>query len=166
MILGVQLCGQFLDRYLQRKSKAGTGKPEHRLPPMILGSILVPLGLFLFGWSVQGHAHWIVPIIFSIFVGFGFVANAISAWSYLVDAFGIFSASATAGNIVLRNAASAALPLAGPALSQKLGIGWGFTVLSFIGVLSVPISIVLMRRGESMRIKGISFGRRMKSFHR
>ncbi|KAF2800436.1 fluconazole resistance protein 1 [Melanomma pulvis-pyrius CBS 109.77] len=158
MIIGVQLCGQFLDRYLQRKIKSGNGKPEHRLPPMVLGSVLVPLGLLAFGWAVQEKAHWIIPIVFSSFVGFGFVANSIAAWSYLVDAFGIYSASATAGNIVLRNAASAALPLAGPALSVKLGYGWAYTVLALIGLLAVPISLVLWRLGERIRIKD-SIGR-------
>lgn len=155
MIVGVQLCGQFLDRYLSRKMKNGGAKPEHRLPPMILGSILVPLGLLAFGWSVQARNHWIIPILFSTLIGFGFVANAISAWSYLVDAFGIYSASATAGNMVLRNAASAALPLAGPALSGKLGIGWGYTVLALIGAIAVPISMLLSRQGEKLRAGGI-----------
>ncbi|KAF2193119.1 polyamine transporter 1 [Zopfia rhizophila CBS 207.26] len=161
MILGVQLCGQFLDRYLQGKIKVGNGRAEHRLPPMILGSILVPFGVLVFGWTVRARAHWIVPIIFSSFVGFGFVANAISAWSYLVDAFGIYSASATAANIVLRNAASAALPLAGPALSERLGIGWGYTVLSLIGAIAIPISLILWYLGERMRVTD-SMGRSNK----
>ncbi|OCL09910.1 MFS general substrate transporter [Glonium stellatum] len=158
MILSVHFCGQFLDRYLQRKIAAGHGRPEHRLPPMVLGSVLVPLGVLAFGWTVQMHVHWVVPILFSTLVGFGFVANSISAWSYLVDAFGIYAASATAGNVVLRNAASAALPLAGPPLSERLGFGLGYSVLALVGVLAVPISLILMYMGERMRYSGTSSG--------
>lgn len=151
MIIGVQASGQFLDRYLKRKIAAGTAKAEHRIPPMILGSVLVPLGLVVFGWTVHVKAHWVVPIVLSILVGFGFVANCISAWSYLVEAFSIYAASATAGNIIVRNAASAALPLAGPALINKMGIGWAYTVLSIIGALAIPASLYLWFRGEHMR---------------
>ena len=59
--------------------------------------------------------------ILSSLVGYGFVAIAISAWSYLVDVFGIYSASATAATVLLRNAGAAYLPLAGPALVAKFG---------------------------------------------
>ncbi|KAH8725906.1 major facilitator superfamily domain-containing protein [Phaeosphaeriaceae sp. PMI808] len=151
MIVGVQASGQFLDRYLKQQIKVGKAKPEHRIPPMILGSILVPVGLLGFGWAVRAQAHWVVPIVVSTLVGFGFVANCISAWSYLVEAFSIHSASATAGNIILRNAASAALPLAGPALIGKMGIGWAYTVLAVIGALALPASLILWYRGGQMR---------------
>lgn len=151
MIVGVQASGQFLDRYLKKQIKAGIPKPEHRIPPMILGSILVPLGLLVFGWTVYARAHWAVPIVLSTLVGFGFVANCISAWSYLVEAFSIHSASATAGNIILRNAASAALPLAGPALISKMGIGWAYTVLAIIGALAIPVSLILWYQGDQLR---------------
>lgn len=118
MISSVVLCGTFLDHYLQRKARAGNPKPEYRLPPMALGSILVPLGLIAFGWSVQAHAHWIVPIGSTALLGFGFVAVSLAASSYLVDAFGIYAASATAAATVLRNVASAVLPLAGPPIRE------------------------------------------------
>ncbi|KAL6706564.1 hypothetical protein ACN47E_005320 [Coniothyrium glycines] len=151
MIIGVQASGHFLDRYLRHHMSKNTARPEHRIPPMILGSVLVPLGLLLFGWAVHARAHWSVPIVLSVFVGFGFVANCISAWSYLVEAFSIHAASATAGNIIVRNAASAALPLAGPPLVSRLGTGWAYTVLAVIGATAVPASLMLWFRGEALR---------------
>lgn len=68
---------------------------------MALGSILVPLGLVAFGRSMQAHAHWIVPIGSTALVGFSFFAVLLAASSYLVDAFGIYAASATADATVL-----------------------------------------------------------------
>lgn len=45
--------------------------PELRLPPAIFGSILVPIGLFWFGWTTYPSVHWIVPIIGSVFFSAG-----------------------------------------------------------------------------------------------
>jgi hypothetical protein len=91
---------------------------------MIFGSGLIPLGILSFGWGVKYKLHWIAPIIISSLVGFGYVSIAISAWSYLVDAFGIYSASATAATVLLRNAEAACLPLAAPSLVAKINWGW------------------------------------------
>ena len=57
---------------------------------------------------------------------------------YMVDAFGPeAAASALAANAVLRLLAAAFLPLAGPSLYDNLGLGWGNSVLGFIGVAFV-----------------------------
>lgn len=45
--------------------------PEYRLPPAIAGGIIVPFGLFLFGWTTYASVHWIVPIIGSAIFGMG-----------------------------------------------------------------------------------------------
>ncbi|KAB8225096.1 major facilitator superfamily domain-containing protein [Aspergillus novoparasiticus] len=39
------------------------GEPEFRVPPMFVGSVLIPIGMFWYGWSVQAHTHWIMPNI-------------------------------------------------------------------------------------------------------
>lgn len=39
----------------------GITKPEYRIPLMVPGSLLVPIGILLYGWSVEKHVHWIVP---------------------------------------------------------------------------------------------------------
>lgn len=67
---------------------------------MILGSALISLAVLAFGWSIQYRLHLIALIVFSSLVGYGFVSIAISAWSYLVDTFGVYSASATAATVL------------------------------------------------------------------
>lgn len=49
----------------------GGSEPEYRLPPAILGAVLVPSGLFWFGWTTQRSVPWIVPLIGSAFFGAG-----------------------------------------------------------------------------------------------
>ena len=36
----------------------GLGAPERRLIPALLGSMIMPVGLFIFGWTGNGHIHW------------------------------------------------------------------------------------------------------------
>lgn len=151
MILSALTVGHFLDQYHQSKHRLGKAKLEDRLPPMVLGSILIPCGMVAFGWSVQYQLHWIAPILFSVLVGYGFVSIAISSWSYLVDVFGIYSASATAGTVILRNAGAAVLPLAGPSLMSKMDIGWAFSVLASLGIITVPVTLILLRVGARLR---------------
>jgi hypothetical protein len=49
----------------------GASEPEFRLPSAILGSVLVPIGIFMFGWTTYASVHWIVPIIGSAIFGVG-----------------------------------------------------------------------------------------------
>ncbi|KAG5913155.1 hypothetical protein E4U42_001418, partial [Claviceps africana] len=49
----------------------GASEPEFRLPPAIVGSLLVPTGLFMFAWSSFAWVHWIVPIVGSGLFAFG-----------------------------------------------------------------------------------------------
>ena len=153
MIVSVVVSGVYLDAHLKSKSVSQPPKAEHRLPPMAVGHILVPLGLILFGWTAQKRIRFVVPIGSTMFVGFGFgfVAVFLASQSYLVDAFGIYAASATAATVTVRNVASAALPLAGPPLFQKLGLGLGTTVLGLVALAFSPVPFVLMRYGDRMR---------------
>ncbi|KLP07502.1 Uncharacterized protein LW94_3226 [Fusarium fujikuroi] len=48
-----------------------TLEPEVFLPFAILGSLLVPMGLFIFAWSCYPWVHWIVPITGSAVFGSG-----------------------------------------------------------------------------------------------
>jgi hypothetical protein len=59
---------------------------------------------------------------------------------YLVDTFGKYSASALAASKVLQSVVGAFLPLAGKPLFNKLGLGWGNSILGFtaLGFLPVP----------------------------
>ena len=47
------------------------GRPEFRLPLLVPGSILVPAGIFWYGWSAQAHLHWIMPNIGIALFGIG-----------------------------------------------------------------------------------------------
>lgn len=82
-LLGLAIMGATSDRISQHlaKKNGGEAKPEFRLPLMAFGSVFVPAGLFLFGWSAEKNEHWILPIIGTLFVGIGMVSAFVSALS-------------------------------------------------------------------------------------
>lgn len=140
-----------LDWYLKRKSFSGEMKPEYRLPPMLVGCLVLPMGMFIFAWTVQLRVHWIVPILATSIIGFGLVATTLAISTYLVDSFGIYVASAVATATMLRNIMATFFPLAGPSLYAKVGYGWGDTILAFVTLAFAPIPLVLMKYGEGLR---------------
>ena len=64
-----QINARFMDKiYIYFKRKNGNvGEPEFRLPSMIPGTIILPIGLFLSGWASQAKVHWIATDIVSLF---------------------------------------------------------------------------------------------------
>lgn len=100
---------------------SGYSEAEHRLPPMALGTIVIPVGPIIFGWTAQKRVHYIVPIGSTNPVGFGFGAVFLASSRYFVDAFRIYAASATAVTTILRNAASAAVPAGRSSAVRKAG---------------------------------------------
>lgn len=71
--------------------------------------------------------------------------------TYLVDAFGIYANSAIAASTLTRSFVGAVLPLAGPTMYAKLGLGWGSSLLAFIALATTPPTIYLVKRSEWLR---------------
>ena len=167
-VLGVITFGIASDKILKAKSKTGEMKAEYRLPPMIPGSFLVPIGrgfisqlrqmsltdvpiVFVYGWTADKHVFWLVPILGTGVVGLGLLATFMPIQTYLVDAFTIYAASALAANTVLRSLVGAVLPLAGQKMYATLGLGWGNSLLAFIALAMCPIPVIFYRYGEKIR---------------
>ena len=85
--------------------------PESRLPPSIVGSIAIPIGIIWFAWSNSPSVHWLVSVAAQVPFGFGFVLVYISVQEYLVDAYTIYAASVLAANTIFRSAFGAVFPL-------------------------------------------------------
>jgi hypothetical protein len=77
------LFGIFTTRYWQiqyerfvKQQEVGLGEdskpePEFRLPQVMVGAVLVPIGLFWFAFTTYKAVHWIIPIIASGVFGMG-----------------------------------------------------------------------------------------------
>ncbi|KAF2642459.1 MFS general substrate transporter [Massarina eburnea CBS 473.64] len=129
-------------------------KPELRLFLMVWLAPVLPFGFFWYGWSADQGTHWIVPILGTGLIGIGSLFIMMPAQTYLVDVFGSEgAASALAANTLLRSLFGAFLPLAGPPLYEKLGLGWGNSLLGFIGLAFIPVPFLFYKYGERARAK-------------
>lgn len=151
------------DRYMRKKAaeadaaaEASGGvkegmKPEYRLPMLPVGAIMLPIGLFIYGWTAEKRVHWIAPIIGTGIIGAANLILMMAVQMYLIDAFTIYAASAIAANTVIRSVAGAVLPLAGLKMYARLGVGWGNSLLGFIALLLIPASFLVIKYGERIR---------------
>jgi hypothetical protein len=73
--------------------------------------------------------------------------------NYLAAAYGIYAASALAGNAVMRSVFGAALPLAGPAMYEAMTPRWAGVFLGVLEVLLIPIPFAFYRYGDRIRDK-------------
>ncbi|RAK71471.1 MFS transporter [Aspergillus fijiensis CBS 313.89] len=145
------------ERLIQRHQEDGSGEPEYRLPPAILGSILIPADLFCFGWTIYPSFHWILPIMGSAVFGCGMVLTFIGIFTFLVDAYPQYAASALAANGFARCSFAAAFPLFGVQMYEKLGYQWATSLLAFLMVFMMPLPWLFFKHGKMLR-KNSRFG--------
>ncbi|TVY78381.1 Efflux pump atB [Lachnellula suecica] len=140
----------------QREKNGGKSfkpDPEFRLPPAIAGAPLIPIGLFWFGWTSYRSVHWIVPIIGSVFFGAGNFMVFSGIWTFLVDAYPTYAASALAANAFARCMFAAAFPLFGNQMYNKLGYQWASSLLAFLTLAMMPFPYLFFRYGKTLRAR-------------
>lgn len=154
MMLGVFYSMYDNKRYSRVAAKHnGAAPPEARLPPAIIGSILLPVGLFWFAWTNGSNIHWVVPIIASSFFAAGLVMVFLALLTYLIDSYTVFAASVLAANSVLRSLFGAAFPLFTTYMYADLGIHWASTIPAFLALACVPFPLLFYRYGAQIRMR-------------
>ena len=84
-------------------------------------------------------------------IGLGTIAIFMPTQTYLIDAFGRYSASALGAATIMRSLFGALLPLAGQTMYGALGLGWGNSLLGFIALGMIPTPLLFIRYGERIR---------------
>ncbi|XPS73247.1 hypothetical protein M3J09_005397 [Ascochyta lentis] len=138
----------------QRETQGGEpggSEPEFRLPSTILGAWVVPIALFGFGWTTYSSVHWIVPIIFSGIFGAGVIWVYSGVFTFLVEAYPLYAASALAANSFARSYFAAAFPLFGVQMYNNLGYQWATSLLAFLALAMAPFPILFFRFGKRLR---------------
>lgn len=150
-VIGLIICGAVANHIAVTHSAKGCFRPESRLPPMIVGCWLIPVGLFWYGWSAKTQTHWIVPILGTGVFAVGLMTVFMAVNTYLVDSYLQYAASVAAANTAIRSLVGAVLPLAGPAMYDSLGLGWGNSLLAFIALAMCVCPLLLWKYGERIR---------------
>ncbi|KAF9235761.1 MFS polyamine transporter [Melanogaster broomeanus] len=156
-----QLNARSLDKvyvYLTKKY-GGVGRPEYRLPAMFPGTILLPIGYLILGWTVEAHAPWIAPDIGIALASAGTILNFQCIQTYIIDTFTLHAASALAAVSFLRSICGFGFPLFAPAMYEALGFGMGDTILTIAAiVIGCPAPWIFWHYGERIR-KASRYGR-------
>lgn len=137
--------------YQPRLVARGSVLPEDRLPLVMLGSVILPAGLFWFGWCSSRHISPVPQIIAGLFIGSGIMLIFTNCVAYIVDIYLQSAASAMAANTFVRSAFAAGFPLAAPRMYRSLGIPWSTSVLAFLCVLLIPAPFLFYRYGRKLR---------------
>lgn len=78
--LGLILAGNMSDMAYRKLTTRhnGVSAPEYRLPPLMFTSPLVAISFFAYGWSVEEHVQWVVPIISTAVFSMGMLSAFVS----------------------------------------------------------------------------------------
>jgi MFS family permease len=132
----------------------GETTPEFRVPFLIPAVILIPVGLFLYGWSAEKRLPWIVVDIGTAIFVCGSFMLAQGMLAYLLDEFK-HAASANAAARMLSNILGFVFPIFAPSMYASLGYGWANSLLGFIFVaVGMPIPVMLWYYGPRLRAIG------------
>ena len=127
----------------------GVPLPEDRLPPIILGSVMVPPSLLWLGWSTS--QHWISPVFASYFIGLGLMLVFVPGMVYIVDVYTVHANSAMSIHVVVRSLVAASFPLFAGPMYDRLGVEWATSMLAFLCVLMIPAPVVFLMYGSKIR---------------
>ena len=71
-VFGIIIYVSYVYFYLEPDiKKNGLRAQEHRLVPALFAVMLMPTGMFWFGWTAEPNTHWIVSIIGITFYAVG-----------------------------------------------------------------------------------------------
>lgn len=156
IMIGV-VCGVMLivyttkTRFARKLEKHGHVVPEERLIPMMIASILLPIGLFWFGWTSSPNVHWAPQVIAGVPIGMGILVIFMQGLNYIIDVYMMYANSAIAANTLIRSTLGGAFPLFATQMYHKLGVNWASSVLGFITIAMIPIPVLFFFYGAKIR---------------
>lgn len=138
----------------KKDPETGRVYPEASISIVCFASLLCPIGQLWFSWtSVPITIHWVWPILAGIPFGAGNCLVFIYASNYIAGSYGIYAASALAGNSVVRSFVGGTLPLAGPKMYEAMSPQWAGTLLGLVQVVLIPIPFVFYKYGDRIRAR-------------
>ncbi|KAI2622330.1 MFS general substrate transporter [Hypoxylon sp. NC1633] len=135
--------------FVRRKFPAES--PESRLYFTCFTSVLLPAGLYLFGFAAQPSIHWMVPT-FAIFLAtMGIYYVYLATFNYLADIYQSYASSALAAQSFCRNVLAGAFPLVTGPLIKNLGEDATGGLLGAIATSLTVVPWVLVLFGNKIR---------------
>ncbi|KAK9416856.1 putative Major facilitator superfamily (MFS) profile domain-containing protein [Seiridium unicorne] len=148
----IGLCDGLIYRPKARHFPPHQIPPENRLYPAMIGSVMLPISLFWFGWTAKSNISPASPITAIVVFGTGNICLFISSIQYMGDAYHASNvASASSANSLARYTFAAAFPFFSIQMYTALGTGWATSLLGFISLALLPVPWVLFKFGNRIR---------------
>uniref|UniRef100_A0A8H7K296 Major facilitator superfamily (MFS) profile domain-containing protein n=1 Tax=Bionectria ochroleuca TaxID=29856 RepID=A0A8H7K296_BIOOC len=155
VIIGITAYFAYLKYYMVPDNiKNGFREQEHRLVPAIVGSILLPIGLFIFAWTSRSSIHWAVPLVGVVIFVIGHFWVMQSLYIYIPFSYPKYTASLFAGNSIWKSGvAGGAVVFARPLFFINLGVDRGVTVLAGLSVAGIFGTVAIYAFGKKLRAR-------------
>jgi MFS family permease len=154
-ILGEIAGGMVLDTIVKRARRNFAGAnppPEIRLKAIWTGALLVPAGLLIYGFTLQYHVFWFVPLFGMGLACFGLQVIATTCYTYSIDCYRAESSETSQLFNLIRQVFGMTYAFYVVSLCQKIGYQWAFFMFSILGsVLGLLPIVVLMFKGKEIR---------------
>ncbi|KJZ71066.1 hypothetical protein HIM_09538 [Hirsutella minnesotensis 3608] len=148
--------GRWVDRIMAREAKKANrydeqGKliylPEDRMRENIwIANALYPIGLLLFGWTLQYGVFWFVPSIGCFLFGIASMTVFATATTMLTEFVRKRSSAGVAVNNFVRNILSCVGTIVAAPWVTAMGTGWVFTIVSLFCLFAGYLGIWILRR--------------------
>jgi len=106
----------------QRSAEKGGLQPEDRLPPMIVGAVLLAIGLYWFAFASSPRISPWPQIIAGLPIGIGLQVILLQSLAYLIDIYTVRANSAISGTVMVRSLIGGTFPLFAIPLYGKIGV--------------------------------------------
>ncbi|CAI7656756.1 unnamed protein product [Penicillium viridicatum] len=132
--------------------KTSTIAPETRLwYAMLGGAPAVPISLFWMGWTSYPSISIWSPIIASALFGYGITTIFIVTYMYIIDSYGVYSASALGFLVFTRYVVAGGMTVAGGPIYRSIGVHYTLTILGAISTVMAAIPYLLYVYGPTLR---------------
>ncbi|KAH6667098.1 drug transporter, partial [Plectosphaerella plurivora] len=127
--------------------------PESRLYFTCITAMFLPIGLFIFGFTVRPDVHWFGPATGIALATWGIFSVYLATFNYFADIYHKYASSALAAQSCCRNILGGVFPLVTGALFTNLGEERAGALLGGIGTALSVIPWCLVFWGETIRSK-------------
>jgi len=154
-ILGELLAGMVIDAIVMRERKKlgrADPPPEIRLKAIWTGAVICPIGLLIYGFTIEYHSPWIAPLVGMAVAVFGQQIIATTCYTYAIDCYRPESGEIAMLINFIRQEIGMTFAFYVVILCNRIGFQFAFLMFAIFGsVLAFAPIVVLMYRGERIR---------------